>query len=85
MILYKAKEIHGRFYYQVEQIIKRKLKYSLDRGLLRGIREVPKFPEILSIYTRKSQWEFTFFTFSMLFYNICHFLGLAHKTFETLA
>ena len=85
MILYKAKEIHGGFYYQVEQIIKRKLKYSLDRGLLRGIREDPNFPEILSIYTRKFQCEFTFFTFSMLFYNICHFLGLAHRNYETRA
>ena len=36
MITYKAKEIHGGFYYQVEKIIKRKLKNSLDReGLLK--------------------------------------------------
>ena len=29
MIIYKAREIHGGFYYQVEKIIKRKLKIQL--------------------------------------------------------
>ena len=38
-----------------------------SEGLLRRISKDPKFRETFSIYIRKSQWEFQFFTFSMLF------------------
>ena len=42
MKTFKAKEIHGGFYYQVQKIIKRKSsKYSLDRGLLQRGSKIP--------------------------------------------
>ena len=55
------------FIIKLRKLSEESSKYSLDReGLLRKITEDPKFRKIFSIYIRKSQWEFQFFTFSML-------------------